>query len=46
MPGMSVTVSTEVFLKLVDKAKKDKKGNVSATVNQILADYFTKKKGR
>ncbi len=46
MPNLSITISNENFIRIVELAGKKKKTNISGTINQILDGFFEKKKGK
>ncbi len=46
MPNLSITISNENFIRVVElasKEAKEKKQNISATINEILDGFFGKK---
>ena len=43
MPNLSITISNENFIRVVKLAGKEKKTNISGTINQILDGFFEKK---
>ncbi len=45
MPNLSITISNENFIRIVELASEEKKTNISGTINQIL-DGFFERKGR
>ncbi len=43
MPNLSITISNKNFIRIVELAGKEKKTNISGTINQILDGFFEKK---
>ncbi len=46
MPNLSITISNENFIRVVELAGenvKEKKQNISATINEILDGFFEKR---
>lgn len=43
MPNLSITISSENFIRVDTLSKKEKEGNVSATIDEILDGFFGEK---